>query len=198
MNKLSILAVVAALVALFAVNVHASAITGSQGFTTPLLAEADASPTGDINTADMFTLENLVTTINSSGIFAGLPPQSFGTVNFDTGLNTSFRISDTEFGKFDSTKIFIVSNTPGFLNILLKGNWTPGAFEAGHGFGTSPATFRMSFTQSPEVTGEISFSGTMNTTAVIVPEPPTWLLMLGGIGLGLVLAGAKLRGAFRT
>lgn len=174
---------------LAAASAHANATFGSIGFATPLLSEANASPTGDINTSNAFTLENLSTTDNASGVFAGLPIRSFGTVTFDTLMGSSLHITDGEFGSFTSSSISTVSNTPGFLNLLLKGTWVPGSFMGGGT--TGPADFRISFTQSPVAVGEISFSGTMSTVAAVLPEPGTWLLFLTGIGL--VLVGSRLR-----
>lgn len=187
MNKLSILAV--GLLALaFVPRGSANATSGSIGFATPLLSEANASPTGNINTSHLFTLENLSTTDNASGVFAGLPIQSFGIVSFNTMLGNSLHISDGEFGSFTSRSITTVNNSPGFLNLLLVGTWTPGTFMGGS---KGPADFRISFTQSPVAVGEISFSGTMSTVAAVLPEPGTWLLFI--TGAVMILAGAKFR-----
>lgn len=186
---------VAVLVAVCGLSANASVTRGSIGFATPLLAEANASPTGDINTSTVFTLESLATTDNASGVFAGLPVQSFGVVVFDTTVPTSLHITDGEFGKFVSSSISVVTNTPGFLNLFLKGTWTPGTFMGSSG-GPSPADFRISFTQSPTALGEISFSGTMSTALAVVPEPPSAVLFL--TGAGLIVVGAKLRSAFRA
>lgn len=187
MKKPAVLAVLNLL--LFAVPaIHANVTRGSIGFATPLLAQADASPTGNINTSDAFSLESLATTDNASGVFMGLPIQSFGTVSFDTTIGNSLHIADGEFGSFASHSITVINNTPGFLNLLLQGMWTPGSFEGGSV--PSPADFRISFTQSPVATGEISFSGTMSTAAVL-PEPSTGLLFLTGAGLLLIGVSMK-------
>lgn len=174
-----------------AASAHASAITGSIGFATPLLTTADASPTGDINTSNIFTLQSLVSTGNEAGIFTGLPVQAFGTVTFDTMVTTSLHISSTAFGSFVSQNMTAISETPGFFNLLVAGTWTPGTFNSHLTGGPFPANFRISFTQSPASTGEISFSGTMGTLIPVVPEPSTALLFLTGIGM--LLGGAKLR-----
>lgn len=175
-----------------AAGAHASATKGSVGFATPLLTTADASPTGNINTSNLFSLEFLVTTGNDSGLFNGIKVQNFGTVSFDTTMATSLHVSDTEFGSFQSAKLQIVTNISGFLNLLFDGTWTPGTFNSGL-HGSFPARFRASFTQTPQNTGEISFSGTMSTIVPVstVPEPPASLLFLSGIGL--VVVGSRLR-----
>lgn len=188
MNKLSILAV--GLLAFALVPPASATMAGSLGWSTPILTEADASPTGDINTSDLFTLEQLVSTNNTSGIFAGLPIQDFGTIIMDTTVGTGLNVGSAVFGTFNSSKITTVSNVPGFLNLLIDGDWHPGTFN-NKLHGSFPAEVRISFTQSPVTTGEISFGGTMATTIAIVPEPGTSLLFLTGIGL--VLAGSRLR-----
>lgn len=165
---------------------------GSLGFATPLLTEADALPTGDINTSNRFSLESLISTDNASGFFAGLSPQNFGTVIFDITIGRSLNISSTAFGIFNSAMITVINNTPGFLNVLAEGLFTPGTFETGFK-GTAPADFRISFTQNPTAVGEISFSGTMSVVPV-VPEPSTGLLFMTGVGL--VLAGTTLKKLF--
>ena len=180
------LAVVVLLVCAWPVG---ASVSGSVGFASPILSSADASPTGDINTSNLFNIKNLVTTGNDSGIFNGMPIQSFGSVSFDTHVGTSLHIFDTAFGSFQSQSIMTVTSFAGFLNLLLTGTWTAGTFNPGIS-GPIPANFRISFTQSPASTGEISFSGTMGVASV-VPEPSTWLLFLSGIGL--VLVGSRLR-----
>ena len=120
--------------------VHANQ-TGSVGFATPLLTTADASPTGDINTSNIFSLEHLVTTGNESGLFAGLPLQGFGAVSFDTTMGNSLGIADGEFGSFQSSSINTITNTSGFLNLLLAGVWTPGTFNSSL-HSSFPASFR--------------------------------------------------------
>ena len=176
----------------FAPAVQAS--VSSVAFQTPNLTQADASPSGNINTATTFSLQGLEST-STSGVFLGLPEQSFGTVVFKPSVGTSLTISDTAFGTFSSTDSKIVQNSPGFLNILDTGLWTPGTFESGvKNCSTGcAAALRINFTQTPPMEGQISFSGTMSITqpVSVVPEPSTAWLFLSGVSA--VLLGRKLR-----
>ena len=173
----------------------ARASVSSIAFRTPNLTQADASPTGNINTATLFSLQDLATTNDTSGVFAGLPLQSFGNLDFKPGTGNSLTISDAAFGTFKSTNFMVTTNTPGFLNLLDQGEWTPGSFEktVKNCDGGCDAEMRISFTQTPPNLGVISFSGTLDITqpVTVVPEPPTALLLLSGFGM--VLAGSRLR-----
>ena len=173
----------------------ARASVSSVAFQTPNLTQADASPTGNINTATTFSLQDLQST-STSGVFAGLPTQDFGTVTFSRGLATSLTISDAAFGTFKSTSFTVEQNSAGFLNLLDEGEWTPGSFEKGVKNCASgcDSEVRINFTQTPPMKGVISFSGTLDITQPIqvVPEPPTALLFLSGIGLA-AFAVSKLK-----
>ena len=177
----------------FAPAVEAS--VSSIAFETPNLTQADASPTGNINTATTFSLQDLGSTNNTSGVFAGLPIEDFGTVVFSPGKGASLVIKDAAFGTFKSVSFTVEQNSAGFLNLLDTGVWIPGTFASGV---TSCATgcasvMRINFNQTPPMQGQIAFSGTMSITqpVSVVPEPPTALLLLSGAGL--MLAGSKLR-----
>ena len=170
-----------------------ASVSGSIGFTTPLLSEANASPTGDINTSTMFTLDDLVSTGNTSGLFSGLPPQAFGNLTFLTTSGTSLKISDAEFGSFASNTISTLISTSGFLNLEAHGTWTGGTFNVGVCTGGCLADMRISFTQTPVATGEISFSATMSTLgSSTVPELPTFALFGTGL-LAAIITASRLR-----
>ena len=189
------LKVLCVLLAVLAFAPAASASVSSVAFQTPNLTQADASPTGNINTATTFSLQDLEST-STSGVFAGLPVQDFGTVTFSPGLATSLTISDAAFGTFKSNSIKITQNSAGFLNLLDEGEWIPGSFEKGVKNCASgcDSEVRINFTQTPPMKGVISFSGTLDITQPIqvVPEPPTALLFLSGFGIAIVV-GSKLK-----
>ena len=191
-TSMLILAVLAVFFLASAVACQAS-VSGSIGFTTPLLSEANASPTGNINTSTMFTLEQLVSTTNEQGLFAGLPPQAFGTVTFLTTSGTSLNISDAQFGTFSSSTISTLISTSGFLNLEAMGTWKGGTFNLGVCTGGCPADMRISFTQTPSGTGEISFSSTMSTLGASTVAEPSTLILFGTGLLALVATVTKLR-----
>ena len=173
--------------ALAALAPAAKASVSSIAFRTPNLTQADASPTGNINTATMFSLQDLATTNDTSGVFAGLPLQSFGNLDFKPGVGNSLTISDVVFGTFKSVSFKVDTNTPGFLNLIDQGEWTPGSFEKGVKScdGGCDAEMRISFTQTPPNLGVISFSGTMDITQpiTVVPEPSAAVLFVSGLAI---------------
>lgn len=176
------------LVLLFALvlapSVYAN-VSGSQGFAAPALVQADASPTGNINTATMFDLVGWSTTNNSVGIFAGLPIQNFGHVLLTLGAGGKLDFGDATFGTFSSSSITTSSSGPGFLDVLAFGTFAPGTIAPG-----SPALSsetRIALTQTPPMDGEISASGTMSITPTPVPEDATFILFGTGLLLALVV-----------
>ena len=190
-----ILAALVALASFFACTfeAHANAVSGSIGFEIASLAQADASPTGNINTATRFDLVGLSTTLNESGVFASLPLQSFSPVSFKPSVGNSLSIDNLIFGDFDSSSVSIKNSMPGFLDVFVKGTFTAGPGEGALAGKTFPTTMRLAFTQTPPKTGEISASGTMEITGSVVPELPTAVLFLSGL-VGFVVA--RKRGHF--
>ena len=168
---------------------HASVSSVGFDLTTPNMAAAD--PTGNINSATSFTLQNMGSTNNTSGFFDGLPPQDFGVVSFSPGVGGSLIIRSPAFGIFVSSAFTTVVNTSGFLNLLVDGSWTEGSFRTSTS--SSPAEVRIGLTQTPPSDGQISFSGTMSTTPVsVVPEPSAAWLFCTGI-IGIFMAGSRLK-----
>ena len=188
---MKILAAAVALASFFAFTSPARAsVSGSIGFDAEFVL-ANGSPTGNITTASMFTLENLNTTLNENGVFASLPLQAFAAITFQPGLGSSLHMSTPLFGDFQATSITKATSMPGFLDLFALGFWTAGTGEKISG--TFPAEVRLEFTQSPAGTGEISSSGTMAITTV--PELPSALLFLTGVGL--LMAGTRLHKLLR-
>ena len=167
----------------------AKASVSSIGFDLIAPNIASAFPTGDINSASSFTFNDLGSTNNTSGIFAGLPLQDFGIVTFGTGVDLIIR--SPEFGLFVSNSVMTVANFAGFRNLLIDGTFTPGSFESTDK-SPSDAELRLGMTQTPPMDGQISVSGTMSTTpAAVLPEPSTaWLFFTG---IGVLLAGSRLK-----
>jgi len=159
-------------------------VVGTQGFGD---SGSPSVNTGDINTATVFTIGDLVTTSASTGAFVGLPTQTFGPVTFDTTVATSFTFGDAAFGTFASTSISLATSVSGVVGYFILGSYTPGTFVGGGA--ATPASFTISFTQTPAHTGSISDSGTFSvppSTPPGVPEPSS--MLLGVIGIGIVSA----------
>jgi hypothetical protein len=151
------------------------------------------SPTGDINTATQFFVENLVSTTSNSGVFVGMPPQSLGhfLFNLTNPSIAGFPASET-FGSFRIESLTEPTNNPdtGFAVLLASGVWVPGTWSMDH-FGVPDKPFdadlRMAFTQTPAHTGAISASGTFAVPApAAVPEPSSIVLVLTGLAAGVV------------
>ena len=182
-------AIVLGLLLLVVPAAHATVSSVGFDLTTPNMASAN--PTGDINTATIFTLTDLGSTNNTSGFFVGLPPQDFGSVSFAPGIGKSLIIRSPAFGIFVSSTFTTIVNNSGFLNLLVSGMWTEGTFRTPTI--VSPADLRIGLTQTPPTTGQISFSGTMSIMpTTVVPEPSTVWLFFSGI-VGVILAGSRLR-----
>ena len=157
--------------------------TGTQSFADLGIPMAGGSPTGDILTATSFTIGDLVSTAAQSGVFEGLPVQSFGSVTFNTLSRSSFVFKDGAFGSFTSTSID-PTMTGNSITFFMVGNWTPGTFERGVKAGSFPTDLTISFTQTPGGNGTISDSATLATPAAqaSVPEPGPLALLLAGLG----------------
>lgn len=152
---------------------------GTQGFAD---IGAPATDTGNINTATVFGIGNLVSTASQSGVFAGMPTQVFGPVTFNAAVGTSLSFSDSAFGLFTSATIVEFENDPGSVAFYVEGLWAPGTYVGGAG--PDPASMTISFTQTPAGSGAISDSATFSIPPTGIPEPASVsLLAAGAIGL---------------
>ena len=187
MRKLKKTLVPLACLASFTAVSQAATIIGTQAlvdFATP------SANTGNINTSTVFTIGELVSNLNGSGAFAGMPVQDFGPVTFDENIATSFNFGDAVFGTFNSVIINRVPGEPlGVAAFYILGNYTPGNYVTGTG---GLSSFTLTFNQTPPQTGGISDSGTFAippATAPGTPEPATLAL----IGSALIALGATRR-----
>jgi hypothetical protein len=174
----------AALLLTLAVGQAQAGSSGTQGFAD--IGSPSVSPGADINTATTFNIGDLTTTTDQTGVFLGLPTQTFGAVTFTVGSPTSLTISDAAFGSFTSTSITEPVNSPGVVAMYILGNYTGGTFDPTV---SGTASLTISFTQTPAHTGSISDSGSFSIPPAAppgVPEPSS--LLMGFIGAGI--AGA--------
>jgi hypothetical protein len=150
--------------------------------------------TGNINTAMTFTADKLMTGGNQQGVFIGMLPQMFPAFTFNPTIPHSLAFGNSVFGHFTSTSITEVENTVGATGgtvaFDVNGNWTPGSFfSVGHG--PFAALLTMGLTQTPAGTGVISLSATFSSTNTVIPEPPSFVLVLTGLLVGLGIYGLR-------
>ena len=168
-------------------------ITSSQAFASLGVITAD---TGNIETANAFSIGLMGTTVDGSGYFSfsgTAAPQfmnNFGAVTFSADQPTSLSFSNADFGSFTSTSITQIENATGTRSFRALGQFTGGLIGGLTDPSPAEAEFTMGFTQSPAGTGAISFSATLAIQPV--PEPSTLVLGLFG-AVGLLTATRRCR-----
>ena len=169
------------------IGVTQAAVMGTQAFVdfgTPV------GNTGNINTSTVFTIGNLLSNASNTGDFAGFGPDFFGPVTFNQAVATSFSFGDASFGTFTSTSITRIPEPLGIAAFYILGNYAPGTYTAGSAPG-GPASFTLTFNQTPPVYGGISDSGTFAIPPAAPPSSspePATLALIGSalVGLGVV------------
>jgi hypothetical protein len=164
-------------------------LIGSQAFGSDNGSVTASTP--DITTATMFHFGDIVSTNGTgsqTGIFLGMPPQSFGAVTLDT-TSTGFDLSNSIFGTFTSNSVTSKVGAP-FALFEELGTFTAGSFfgsKAGEVFQNADLAIALSQVGGPGTA--ISFGATLSVDAA-TPEPASLLLL--GTGL-LGLAGILFR-----
>jgi PEP-CTERM motif len=136
--------------------------------------------TGNILTATMFTLGNVITTADSSGGYVVVPPgQVLGSAVINVSNGASFVLGNAAFGTFTGAAGPVTITTDPAeeaVAIHIAGTFVPGTdFPPGS---TAPgATMDLSFTQVGGPGAPISASATLRS----VPEPASMALL--GIGI---------------
>jgi hypothetical protein len=103
---------------------------------------------------------------------------------------SAFTFTNATYGTFvaNGAGDMIVTQTANFLDVYLRGTFTPAAGGPLAGFDPTDTSFRISFTQSGT---SISGSGTLTSPAVPPVPEPTTMTLLGSALVGLGLAGRK-------
>jgi hypothetical protein len=171
-------------IALFSVGAMQASVIGTLSFAD---IGSPGSNTGDINTSTTFTIGNLFSTVGS-GDLAGFPNEVFGPVTFDKTVGSSLSFSSAAFGTFTSTSISEVVNIAGIVGFYILGAYTPGTYTSADGPG-GPASFTISYTQTPPGNGGISDSSTFSIPPAAppgTPEPAT-MALVGSALIGLAM-----------
>lgn len=193
-RRLTHLAVMTSVVAVLTAGVARAEPIGSLPFVNFGQTLADGSPTGDINTATMFDITDLVSNTAGTGDFTGMPPQFFGPVTLNLLSPTSLVISSPVFGTFQSTAILNEgANANGTAHSYVAlGNYTPGTFVGPQPGGPFASELAFAFSQVTPGASSIGFVGTFTTpTTRTVPEPATSSLL--GIGFAALAVVAYRR-----
>jgi len=162
---------------------------GTLGFAD--IGSPSVSPGTSINGATIYNIGNLVTSAANGGIFDHIPTQVLGPVSFDITNGSSLSFGNSVLGNFQSSSITQLSNSAGQVSYYVVGAFTGGSFTGATTPNPAPASFTISFTQTPANTGSISDSATLSIppTPSNVPEPSSIVL----VGLGLASIGAVAR-----
>jgi hypothetical protein len=172
-----------------AVTTFAQAQTGTMGvddITTPSVTLGT-----DINGATSYTIGDLASFSDTTGVFAGMQSQTYGPVTFEPGVGNSFSFGSPVFGNFTSTSITLEVSAQGFVSIHILGKYNSGSFD-GDAIVNDPASVDYSFTQNPIIVGGISDSGELSIPIMAVPEPGSLVLLgMGASALGMHLRRRK-------
>ncbi len=173
-----------ALVGLALLNVvrtEAADLDGSFAFTG---LNATKNGTNLLDTT-IFTFTNYLTTTNGTGDYSGIltgtfwdgpnPPTVTGVLDISSPVAMGgFSITNASFGTFvasNTAQNQIVNQSTNFLDVYLRGMFTPSGTLSG--FNATDTSVRISINLSGD---SISAAYTLNTPAVNVPEPSTYVL----------------------
>ena len=175
--KLKTIALVAALTG---ASILAQAQSGTLSFVD--IGSPSASPVTDIGSDTIFNIGNLISTVGY-GDFSGLSVQIFGPQTIDLTSPTSLSFGNATFGTFSSTSISVISQSSSSVDIYVLGNYIAGTF-GGTLSDSGPASFHITFGQTPAGTGSLNDSAGLSIPPEPVPEPTTMAFAaLGGASL---------------
>lgn len=170
----SILALAVMILATSAPKSHATYINGSMALTGLGVSQNGA----DLSVSTTISMSSLIASNAGLGDYSAISigtPMSTGAVTLDLNNLSAFTFSTPTWGTFvaDGAGNQIVNQTTNFLDVYLRGTFTPGSDASLSGFQATDTSFRMSFNQSG---ASLSSGFTLNSPAVNVPEPSTFIL----------------------
>jgi len=160
-------------------------IIGMQGFTDSGVTTTD---TGDVSTAMTFTLGNWTTTTFGTGIFAGMPVQTFGQVSFNIADPSGFTFGNGVFGAFDATSVTTSPPVPNVASFSFDGLWAPGT-QGGLTGGPFPSSINVLLIQPGGPGSPIISNATFSVeeAETVIPEPSSFVLSLTGLAAGVLI-----------
>lgn len=186
---MTVMVLAVALMASSAAKVQAVYINGSMALTGLGLSQSGA----DLSVSNTITMGNLIASNSGLGDFAavtiGTSMSNGASVTLDLNNLSGFTFSSPAWGTFVADNAGadqILQRSANFLDVYLRGTFTPGSDPSISSFSPTDTSFRMSFNQSGP---SISSGFTLNSPAVNVPEPATFVML----GQALVVAGLAAR-----
>lgn len=179
--KTRIAIAIVSLLILSGVRTNAADLNGSFAFTG-----LNATKNGtNLLDSTIFTFTSYLTTTTGTGDYAGIstgtfwdgpnPPAVTGVLDISSPVAMGgFSITNASFGTFvasNTAQNQVVNQSTNFLDIYLRGMFTPSGTLSG--FNATDTSVRISINLSGE---SISAAYTLNTPAVNVPEPSTYVL----------------------
>src|SRR5215471_9597879 len=172
---------------------HAVPISGS----LPLVGLTVSQNETNLSTSTMISADLTVVSSPGAGDFSPIPAiTSYDPSTLDLTSLGTFTMSNLNYGSFvsQSADSFIVSQTADFLDVFLKGTYTPGPSLSPSLTANNGASLRFSVNQSGS---SISEAITLDAppARVDTPEPSAWIRLSTGT---LVLFGYGLRRQYQV
>jgi len=138
----------------------------------------------DVSQATAFTISDLLSFANNTGVFVGLGSQNFGTLNFSLSNPAGLDFGNGFFGTFTCTGITVLGSQPDHsIDLFATGLYSSGSFDGGAIVNES-ASVDLGFTQNG-----FGLADSAVFSIPAVPEPGSLALL----GVGATVLGFKLR-----
>jgi len=170
----TILALTAVMLAGSATRSQATYINGSMALTGLGVTQNGA----DLSLSTTISMSSLIASNAGLGDYSAIGVGTLmntGALTLDLNNLSAFTFSTPTWGTFvaNGAGNQIVNQSTNFLDVYLRGTFTPGTDASLSGFQATDTSFRMSFNQSGS---SLSSGFTLSSPAVNVPEPSTFIL----------------------